>query len=253
MIRIFTMIRFFLAFFKLTIFVVLLLVLSSCKELFLVKRKLTNVSEIRLVTFHMDIGTEVFVGESEDENNRKELVDYPFFDSVKFSFLKALIDEFNKNDKNVRLTPLALDEVVVLGEQNDFLNKVSSSFSYFDPQYVFFARNIVSDGGGASKILKELSGDYFALLEFNTHPWLQNIQGVLRVYNKDKELVWSEKIKDVSGYILNDPKSPYLIKSPEFKHSVNADSSHAKEMEFLYTELAKKVALSFKDTLNKHF
>lgn len=244
---------FSLALIKLTTFIFLLLVLSSCKELFFLKKKMADASEIRLIVFYMNVDTDLLINETEQEDSKKELVNYPFFDSMKFHFLTALIDEFNKNNQSVKLSPLSLQEVVALEEKNVLYSTANSTFSYFDPNYVFFSKNIVAEAAGAPKILQELTGDYFALLELNTHPWLQNVKGILRVYNKDKELVWSEKIKYSSGYIANDPKSPYLIKSREFKRPANSDSDHAKEMELLYTELAKKVALSFKDTLNKYF
>ena len=221
----------------------------SCRDRKVVKDEIASIDSIRLAIVDVEVNEPLLDNTRSDSEKRlkKSFVNYPVWQTSQLSFVKAIVSEFNKNNKEITLIPLKVEDFISI--QNKVGEEVflEEMLTYYDNDHVFFARD--SGIKATSRDFEKFQGKYFASLILNTFPWSQQISGFFRVYKKDGTLVWTERVYGVSKKALQDGESPYASRLASLQSDAVKPATHRAALDELYGLLAKKIGVQLRETI----
>ncbi|HBE03679.1 MAG TPA: hypothetical protein DC049_14590 [Spirochaetia bacterium] len=159
-------------------------------------------------------------------------------------FLLSLISNYNRLDTNCTMQAVSLQPDQLL------LKAINSNTPFvFSSNNIWFPYNLDYNRMSSSEIktmLNSLSGQAYAVLDLKISIWAQEARGQFSVFNADKKPIWTQRIKKISTYIIQDPQSPYITEYENYFNQAEKQISHKTEIIKMLGEIALETAKELK-------
>jgi hypothetical protein len=167
-------------------------------------------------------------------------VQYPNFNFVGESFRSNLIAELSERTGGELslVLPTESQEKILIREDLLFLKNNLNLKQYSSNELL--------------ALVKRYNADAYATLTGEANVWGQSLEAELKVFLPNGKLVWRQKLKAVSAYIIKDNESPYLSDYDEILDILERQKSHKGEITLIFEELGRNVAKSLQTQIDAY-